>query len=68
MTSSTMALRSIANGYLLLFLAVALFGVGGPLVSVGAPKLIASWFEGKERGLAIGIYSTGPTIGAVTAG
>jgi cyanate permease len=61
----SLSLRSLANGYLVLFLAVALFGVGGPLVSVGAPKLIASWFEGKERGLAIGIYSTGPTIGAV---
>ena len=59
-------LRSAAGGFLMLFLAVALFGVGGPLVSVGAPKLIASWFEGKERGLAIGIYSTGPTIGAVS--
>ena len=61
----SLLLRSIASGYGMLFLAVALFGVGGPLVSVGAPKLIASWFEGKERGLAIGIYSTGPTIGAV---
>jgi cyanate permease len=62
----SLSLRSLANGYLMLFLAVALFGVGGPLVSVGAPKLIASWFEGQERGLAIGIYSTGPTIGAVS--
>jgi len=61
----SMVLRSVADGYLLLFLAVALFGVGGPLVSVGAPKLISAWFEGKERGLAIGIYSTGPTMGAV---
>jgi cyanate permease len=63
----SVALRSAATGYLMLFLAVAMFGVGGPLVSVGAPKLIASWFDGRERGLAIGIYSTGPTIGAVSA-
>jgi CP family cyanate transporter-like MFS transporter len=62
----SVTLRSLSDGYLMLFLAVALFGVGGPLVSVGAPKLIAAWFEGKERGLAIGVYSTGPTIGAVT--
>jgi cyanate permease len=61
----SVTMRSAANGFLMLFTAVALFGVGGPLVSAGAPKLIASWFEGKERGLAIGIYSTGPTIGAV---
>lgn len=61
----SVTLRSQADGFLMLFLAVALFGVGGPLVSVGAPKLIASWFEGRERGVAIGIYSTGPTIGTV---
>ena len=64
--TTSLALRAAADGFLMLFLAVALFGLGGPLVSVGAPKLIASWFAGKERGLAVGIYSTGPTIGAVT--
>lgn len=58
-------MRSVASGFAVLFVAVALFGIGGPLVSIGAPKLIASWFEGRERGLAIGIYSTGPTIGAI---
>lgn len=63
--TSSLLMRSIAGGFGMLFLAVALFGIGGPLVSIGAPKLIASWFAGKERGLAIGIYSTGPTIGAI---
>ena len=63
--TASVALRAAADGFLMLFLAVALFGVGGPLVSVGSPKLISSWFQGKERGLAIGIYSTGPTIGAI---
>jgi len=62
----SVALRSAATSFTMLFVAIGLFGVGGPLVSIGAPKLIASWFEGPERGLAIGIYSTGPTIGAVT--
>ena len=61
----SVALRSSANSFSMLFFAVALFGIGGPLVSVGAPKLISAWFEGRERGLAIGIYSTGPTIGAI---
>lgn len=61
----SLTLRAASNGFLMLFLAVALFGVGGPLVSVGAPKLIASWFDSGERGVAIGVYSTGPTIGAV---
>lgn len=63
--TTSLLMRSVAGSFALLFLAVALFGIGGPLVSIGAPKLIASWFAGKERGLAIGIYSTGPTIGAI---
>jgi MFS transporter, CP family, cyanate transporter len=39
----------------------------GPLVSVGGPELIGEWFEGKERGLAMGLYVTGPALGNVTA-
>jgi cyanate permease len=59
--------RSISTGHLSLFLAVGLFGLGGPLVSVGAPKAITLWFEGKERGVAMGLYITGPALGGVTA-
>lgn len=60
-------LRGMAETHLQLFLAVATFGLGGPLVSIGAPKLVSLWFEGKERGLAMGIYITGPALGAVAA-
>ena len=59
------ALRGLAEGYLGLFLAVAVFGLGGPLVSIGAPKLVSLWFAGKERGLAMGIYTTGSSLGLV---
>ena len=60
-------LRGIATDYLSLFLAVAAFGLGGPFISIGGPKLISLWFEGKERGLAMGIFSTGPPLGGVCA-
>jgi len=60
-------LRGFAEGHLSLFIAVAVFGLGGPLVSIGAPKLVALWFAGKERGLAMGIYMTGPSLGAIAA-
>lgn len=60
-------LRGLAEGQFSLFLAVAVFGLGGPLVSIGAPKLVALWFAGKERGLAMGIYMTGPSLGAIAA-
>jgi cyanate permease len=61
------ALRGLAPGHLSLFLAVGLFGLGGPLISVGAPKLITLWFAGRERGLAMGIYITGPGLGGILA-
>ena len=46
---------------------VAIFGIGGPLMSAGAPKLIVQWFDATERGTAVGIYMTGPFIGTALA-
>jgi cyanate permease len=60
-------LRGLAEGQLTLVLAVAVFGLGGPMISIGAPKLIALLFEGRERGLAMGIYITGPGMGGVAS-
>ncbi len=57
------ALRYFAVGFSSFFPMVALFGVGGTLISVGAPKAISLWFRGKDRGTAVGIYMTGPWIG-----
>ena len=55
--------RGLSQNFIQLFLTVGLFGFGGPLVSVGSPKLVSVWFEGRERGIATGIYSTGPASG-----
>ena len=60
-------LRSVAVDYATLFLAVAVFGLGGPFISIGAPKLITTWFEGKDRGTSMGIYLTAPSIGRIVA-
>ncbi len=59
--------RGAANNFYTLFLAVGLFGFGGPIVSIGAPKLVSQWFQGRERGLAAGIYSTAPLAGSAFA-
>ena len=60
-------LQSFATDFETLFLSVCVFGIGGPFLSIGAPKIVASWFSGKERGLASGIYMTGPFIGMSTS-
>jgi MFS transporter, CP family, cyanate transporter len=57
--------RSFATDYATLLLAVGLFGIGGPIVSSGAPKAVSQLFTGSQRGLAMGIYITGPAIGSV---
>ncbi|MFQ5565055.1 MAG: CynX/NimT family MFS transporter [Paracoccaceae bacterium] len=59
--------RGVAGDETALFAAVGLFGIGGPLISIGAPKLIAQRFEGASRGAAMGIYMTGPSLGAIAA-
>jgi len=59
--------RAWADGYWTLLLAVMLFGIGGPIVSSGAPKVVTGIFEGSNRGLAMGIYMTGPTLGGILA-
>lgn len=56
--------RALAFDFTTLFLSVAIFGLGGPIVSVGAPKVIASWFSGRPRATAAGIYATGSATGS----
>jgi cyanate permease len=59
--------RSAADDYPSLLLSVMIFGLGGPLISAGAPKVVTEHFTGSARGLAMGIYTTGPAIGGVVS-
>jgi cyanate permease len=63
----SISLRFFANGFAALLIFVALFGIGGPMISIGAPKTISIWFKGRDRGTAVGIYTAGPWIGGMTA-
>jgi sugar phosphate permease len=63
----SVGLRYFSQGFGSFLPIVALFGIGGPMISVGCPKTIALWFRGKERGTAIGIYMTGPWLGGAFA-
>lgn len=63
----SLVVRGLAVDFVTLTLAVGAFGFGGPIISVGAPKLVSVWFSGRERGLAIGIYATAPGAGTAFA-
>jgi cyanate permease len=60
-------LRYYTAGFITMLTAVALFGVGGPMISVGGPKTISLWFRGRSRGTAMGVYTTGSWFGGLMA-
>ncbi|MGI9483960.1 MAG: MFS transporter, partial [Hyphomicrobiales bacterium] len=67
LVSASCFFRSQASDFLSLWLAVALFGLGGPIVSTGAPYVAARWFHGPSRGFAMGVYVTGPAMAAIVS-
>ncbi len=62
-----LALRAPSTGFAWPLLAVALLGVGGSFVSIGALKLVSEWLNGRECGTAVGVYTTGSIIGRLIA-
>jgi MFS family permease len=66
--AASAALQSLATGVAMLWVAIGVIGIGGPLVSLSAPKLVADWFDDEhERSLAVGFYTSAPAIGGVFA-
>lgn len=63
----SLMLRGLATDFKTLLLAVALFGAGGPIISVGMPKVVGQWFSGNDRGPATGAYIVGRDVGSVFA-
>ena len=49
--------RGYADNFNELLFAVMLLGLGGPIISAGAPKVVTRWFEGSSRGLAMGRWT-----------
>lgn len=60
-------LRYYPTGFFSMLFAVAVFGTGGPMISIGGPKAIAVWFEDDSRSTAIGIFMAGSIAGGLTA-
>lgn len=65
--SASQLARSLATDFPTLLAAVALLGLGGPVMSVGLPKVVAEFFTGRSRATASGVYITGAHVGHATA-
>jgi len=65
--AASMIARSVAVNPTQMFFAVSILGFGGPLISVGAPKVIAGCFQGPSRASAMGVYVTGPYLGGLVS-
>jgi len=57
--------RGLSSNFYQMWLAVALFGIGGPLISVGVPKASSLWNSEKNRSISMGILFTGPMFGGI---
>lgn len=60
-------LTGLSNSILSFGIFRFLLGIGEPGNYTAAPKAVAEWFPPRERGLAVGIYTAGATIGATIA-
>jgi len=60
-------LRYFPRGFEGMLAAVALFGAGGSMISIGIPKAIFLWFKGRNRGTAVGFSLTGSWTGGIVA-
>jgi len=68
LVATSAAVQAAARDVATLWLAIGIIGIGGPLVSLSAPKLVAVWFTSpRERPLAVGLYTTAPALGGVFA-
>ncbi len=60
-------LTSLARSAFSLGIFRALLGIGEPGNYTAAPKAVSEWIPPKDRGLAVGIYTAGATLGATIA-
>jgi ACS family hexuronate transporter-like MFS transporter len=60
-------LHSIASGWIGLLICRVLLGLGESAAPIGGAKAVGEWIPARERGLAMGIFSTGNIVGAIVA-
>lgn len=60
-------LTTLATGFLSLAVCRTLLGLGEPGHYSASGKTVAEWFPARERGVAVGMYTMGGTLGAALA-
>ncbi len=60
-------LTGLATGFRSLMFYRALLGLGEPGNNTAAAKAISPWFPAREKGIAVGVYTMGGTLGAALA-
>jgi MFS transporter, ACS family, hexuronate transporter len=65
--SAANMLTGLAGGLLSLAFFRALLGVGEPGGYTASAKAVAEWFPAREKGVAVGMYTMGGTLGAAVA-
>ena len=63
----SLVFRGFSNNFYQMWMAVALFGIGGSLISIGAPKASSLWKNQKYRAISLGILITGPMVGSIVS-
>jgi MFS family permease len=56
---------ALSNSYVVLLLGRLILGIAATMMLVALPKLITTWFAGREIGLAMGIYHTTFPLGNI---
>lgn len=63
--SAATSLSGLALGFTSLFIARALVGLGGAAAAAASASLVADYFPGRRRALAMGIFMAGLAVGGV---
>ena len=58
---------AMGNSYWVLSLGRLIMGLGATVLVVALPKIITTWFAGREIGLAMGVYHTAFPLGTILA-
>ena len=58
---------AMGNSYWALGLGRLIIGLGATILVVALPKIITTWFDGREIGLAMGVYHTAFPLGTILA-